>query len=105
MIATLRQTLNAALGVKELWLLDAVGETVAVRTLQGDRYGAGQVLAKNDVLTRVVLPGLNIKFDNYLCRLTARSNGAGKTLPGLARFLLPLFSPAPSSGCEQQLTK
>lgn len=51
----------AALGVKELWLVDEVGETVEVRTPAGDRYGTGQVFVKDDVLTSDVLPGLKIK--------------------------------------------
>ena len=50
----------AALGVKELWLLDEVEETVEVRTLEGDRYGAGKVFTKDEVLTSVVVPGLEI---------------------------------------------
>jgi Uma2 family endonuclease len=51
----------AALGVKELWLLDEVDETVAVRILKGERYGADKVFTKDEVLTSVVIPNLEIK--------------------------------------------
>lgn len=50
----------AALGVKELWLVDEVGESIEVRVLRGDRYGEGQVFAKGDQLTSVVIQGLTI---------------------------------------------
>jgi Uma2 family endonuclease len=50
----------AALGVKELWLLDDVEETVEVRTLEGDRYSTGRIFNKDEVLTSAVLPGLRI---------------------------------------------
>ena len=50
----------AALGVKELWLVDEIGETIEVRILRGDRYGEGQVFAKGDQLTSVVIEGLMI---------------------------------------------
>jgi Uma2 family endonuclease len=50
----------AALGVKELWLADDVEETVEVRTLEGDRYGAGRIFNKEEVLTSVVIPCLEI---------------------------------------------
>src|SRR5258706_9765589 len=50
----------AALGVKELWLLDEVGELVEVRALLGDRYDDGRFFNKDEKLTSVVLPGLEI---------------------------------------------
>ena len=50
----------AALGVKELWLVDEIAETVEVRTLRGDRYGEGNVLGKGDGLTSTVVSGLTI---------------------------------------------
>lgn len=50
----------AALGVKELWLADEIGESIEVRELRGDRYGEGQVFAKGDQLTPIVIQGLMI---------------------------------------------
>jgi Uma2 family endonuclease len=46
----------AALGVKELWLVDEIKETVEVRTLRGDRYGEGALFAKGDQLASTVVP-------------------------------------------------
>ena len=51
----------AALGVKELWLVDEKQETVEVRTLRGDRYDEGRVLAGDDELRSSVIPGLAIE--------------------------------------------
>jgi Uma2 family endonuclease len=51
----------AALGVKELWLVDELDETAEIRNLEGDRFGAGRFFAKGDELSSVVLPGLNIQ--------------------------------------------
>jgi len=51
----------AALGVKELWLVDETAETVELRTLTGDRYLEGQVFAKGDRLQSVVIPDLSIE--------------------------------------------
>lgn len=50
----------AALGVKELWLVDEIGESIEVRVLRGDRYDEGQVFARGDQLTSVVIQGLTI---------------------------------------------
>lgn len=50
----------AALGVKELWLVDEIAESIEVRILRGDRYGDGQVFARGDQLTSVVMQGLMI---------------------------------------------
>ena len=51
----------AALGVKELWLVDETAETVEVRTLKGDRYAEGQMFAKGENLSCAVIPGLTIE--------------------------------------------
>jgi len=51
----------AALGVKELWLVDETAETVELRTLAGDRYGEGQLFAKGDRLRSLVIPDLSIE--------------------------------------------
>ena len=50
----------AALGVKELWLVDEIKETVEVRTLRGDRYGERELFAKGDQLTSSVVPEMTI---------------------------------------------
>jgi Uma2 family endonuclease len=50
----------AALGVKELWLVDEIGESIEVRILRGDRYGDGQVFARGAQLTSIVIQGLMI---------------------------------------------
>jgi Uma2 family endonuclease len=51
----------AALGVKELWLVDETGETVELRTLAGERYLEGQVFGKGDRLQSLVIPDLSIE--------------------------------------------
>jgi Uma2 family endonuclease len=51
----------AALGVKELWLVDETEETVELRTLDGARYGEGKTFAKGESLPSVVIPGLTIE--------------------------------------------
>ena len=50
----------AALGVKELWLVDEIKETVEVRILRGDRYDEGELFAKGDQLTSTVIPAMTI---------------------------------------------
>jgi Uma2 family endonuclease len=50
----------AALGVRELWLVDETGEGIEVRELRGDRYGEGQVFARGDQLTSIVIQELVI---------------------------------------------
>ena len=50
----------AALSVKELWLVDEMKEMVEVRTLRGDRYGEGELLARGDQLTSHAIPGMAI---------------------------------------------
>lgn len=51
----------AALGVKELWLVDEIAETIEVRILKGDRYGEGQLVAKGKTLGCSVIVGLTIE--------------------------------------------
>jgi Uma2 family endonuclease len=51
----------AALGVKELWLVDEIKETVEVRVLQGDRFAEGEVFAKGDQFTSNVIADLTLK--------------------------------------------
>jgi Uma2 family endonuclease len=50
----------AALGVKELWLVDEIKEIVEVRTLRGDRYGEGELFGKGDQLASNVIPAMTI---------------------------------------------
>lgn len=50
----------AALGVKELWLVDETKEIVEVRTLRGDRYGEGELFAKGDQMMSAVITAMTI---------------------------------------------
>jgi Uma2 family endonuclease len=54
----------AALGVKELWLVDETAETVEVRSLRGDRYGEGQVFARGVRLESVLNHELRIAVED-----------------------------------------
>jgi Uma2 family endonuclease len=51
----------AALGVKELWLVDEVSGIIEVRTLDGEHYGASVVFERDDFLKSIVLPGFEVK--------------------------------------------
>ena len=51
----------AVLGVKELWLVDEVSGIIELRTLEGDRYGPGVVLERDDRLSSTVLKGLEFR--------------------------------------------
>jgi Uma2 family endonuclease len=51
----------AALGVKELWLVDESSGSIELRTLEGDRYAPGLVFERDDFLKSVVLPGFEMK--------------------------------------------
>src|SRR5215831_4819503 len=51
----------AALGVKELWLVDETKETVELRALMGNRYDEGRIFAKGDRLHSLVVAGLTIE--------------------------------------------
>ena len=50
----------AALGVKELWLVDEVAETVEVREQTKNAFAAGRVFNKGERLISEVFSGLNI---------------------------------------------
>jgi Uma2 family endonuclease len=50
----------AALGVKELWLVDQTTETVEVRRLEGNRYQGSAALTKVEHLRSAVISGLTI---------------------------------------------
>jgi len=53
----------AALGVKELWLVDAELEIIDVRKLEGDRYAPSAVLERDDFLKSLVLAGFEVKVN------------------------------------------
>jgi Uma2 family endonuclease len=48
----------AALGVKELWLVDEVSRIIEVRLLKGDQFGPSIALESTDLLQSFVLRGL-----------------------------------------------
>ena len=54
----------AALGVRELWLVDEIKETIEVRLLRGDRYGEGEFFAKGEQLTSTFFSALAIEVTN-----------------------------------------
>lgn len=51
----------AALGVKELWLIDEASSIVEVRLLEGNRFAPSVVLESEDFLKSTVLPGFVTK--------------------------------------------
>lgn len=51
----------AALGVKELWLVDEPSGIIEVRVLNEDRYNPGMVFEHDDKLTSTVLPGFEMR--------------------------------------------
>ncbi|HEX7295593.1 MAG TPA: Uma2 family endonuclease [Pyrinomonadaceae bacterium] len=51
----------AALGVKELWLVDEASGIIELRTLEGDRYGPSLVLERDDQLRSKVVKGLEFR--------------------------------------------
>lgn len=51
----------AALGVKELWLVDAASGIIELRTLEGVKFAPSVVLNSDDYLKSLVLPGFEVK--------------------------------------------
>ena len=51
----------AALGVKELWLVDETSGIIELRTLEGDRYGPSVFFERDDHLKSSVLKGLEFR--------------------------------------------
>jgi len=51
----------AALGVKELWLIDESSGIIEVRVLKGDSYAPSVVLESNDQLRSTVLSGFEVR--------------------------------------------
>lgn len=54
----------AALGVKELWLVDEPSGIIEVRVLKEDRYGPSMVFEHDDKLTSTVLAGFEVLVGN-----------------------------------------
>jgi len=54
----------AALGVKELWLVDEASGIIEVRVLKGDSYGPSIVLESEDLLRSTVLAGFEVRVGN-----------------------------------------
>ena len=54
----------AALGVKELWLVDEAAGIIEVRTLDGNRYAPSVVFERDDYLKSVVLSGFEVKVSS-----------------------------------------
>ncbi|MEO8434191.1 MAG: Uma2 family endonuclease [Pyrinomonadaceae bacterium] len=50
----------AALGVKELWLVDEVEENIELRRLTDVRFGPGKVFTKGETVTSELLSGLTV---------------------------------------------
>lgn len=51
----------AALGVKELWLVDEAAGIIEVRILEGERYAPSVVLERDDQLKSAVLVGFEVR--------------------------------------------
>ena len=51
----------AALGVKELWLIDEASGVIEIRVLKGDQYAPSVVLESDDQLKSTVLSGFEIR--------------------------------------------
>ena len=54
----------AALGVKELWLVDESAGIIELRTLEGNRYAPSVVFERDDYLKSNVLPGFEVKVSS-----------------------------------------
>ena len=51
----------AALGVRELWLVDEVAQSLEVRLLEGERYPLGTIFEKDNRVVSVVLSGFSFE--------------------------------------------
>jgi len=56
----------AALGVKELWLVDEASRIIEVRMLKGDQYGGSVIFESEDHLKSYALPGLVFEVGSVL---------------------------------------
>jgi Uma2 family endonuclease len=59
----------AALGVRELWLVDPERRTVEVRVLEGDRWGARRTSAEDAAVESTVFPGLVVSARDVFAAL------------------------------------
>ena len=53
----------AALGVRELWLIDETGDTIEVRNQTGGGFGAGAVFRRGERISSVIFPDLDLPVD------------------------------------------
>ena len=51
----------AALGVRELWLVDEVAQSLEVRLLEGERYSPGTIFERDNRVVSVVLSGFSFE--------------------------------------------
>lgn len=51
----------AALGIKELWLIDEASGIIEFRTLEGNQYTPSIILERDDYLKSIVLPGFEVQ--------------------------------------------
>ena len=56
----------AALGVKELWLVDEHNKTIEVRVLEEERLRPGKVVAGDERVNSVVLEGFSFSADDVM---------------------------------------
>jgi len=56
----------AALGVKELWLVDEHNKTIEVRVLEEERLRPGKVVAGDERVSSVVLEGFSFSADDVM---------------------------------------
>ena len=54
----------AALGIRELWLVDEAAGIIEVRVLQGDRYARSVVLERDDDVKSTVFPDLKFRVSS-----------------------------------------
>jgi Uma2 family endonuclease len=54
----------AALGVKELWLVDEAAGIIELRSLEGNKYAPSVVFERDDYLKSVVLSGFEVKVSS-----------------------------------------
>jgi len=53
----------AALGVRELWLIDETGDTIEVRNQTGGGFGAGAVFKRGERISSAIFPDLDLPVD------------------------------------------
>ena len=53
----------AMLGVRDLWLIDEMNQTVEARNNVDERFGPGAVFHRGEILASSVFPDLNLPVD------------------------------------------